>query len=188
MERMKASLLRSMTLVLRSAAASEPLMAAVRREVIAVDQEQPVSNIRTMRQVVAASIAERAFTTTLLGAFAALAMLLAIIGIYGVMSYVVTQRTHEIGVRLALGAKSSDILRLVLRQGISLAFAGLSVGLPSSLALTQFMKGLLYGVSATDPLTFGATVALLMVVALLAALVPARRATKVDPLLAIRHD
>jgi putative ABC transport system permease protein len=188
MERMKASLLRSMTLVLRSAGPSEPLIAAVRREVSAVDREQSVSNIRTMRQVVAASVAERAFTMTLLGAFAALALLLAIIGIYGVMSYVVTQRMHEIGVRLALGAKSSDILRLVLRQGISLAFAGLSVGLPASLALTQLMKGLLYGVSATDPLTFGAAAALLTAVALLAALVPARRATKVDPLRALRQD
>jgi putative ABC transport system permease protein len=164
MERMKASLLRSMTLVL------------------------PVSNIRTMRQVVAASVAERAFTTALLGAFAALALLLALIGIYGVMSYVVTQRTHEIGVRVALGARSSDILRLALMQGMRLAFAGLIVGAPASLALTQLMKGLLYGVSATDPLTFGAAAALLMAVALLAALVPARRATKVDPLVAIRNE
>jgi putative ABC transport system permease protein len=188
MERMKVSLLRSTTLVLRSAAAFEPLIAAVRREVNAVDQEQPVSNIRTMRQVVASSIAERAFTTTLLGSFAALALLLAIIGIYGVMSYIVTQRTHEIGVRLALGAKSSDILRLVLRQGMSLASAGLSVGLLASLALTQLMKGLLYSVTATDPLTFGAAAALLMVVALLATLVPARRAAKVDPMIALRCD
>jgi putative ABC transport system permease protein len=188
MERMKASLLRSMTLVLRSAAPSESLIAAVRREVSAVDREQPVSNIRTMRQVVAASVAERAFTTALLGAFAALALLLALIGIYGVMSYVVTQRTHEIGVRVALGARSSDILRLALMQGMRLAFAGLIVGAPASLALTQLMKGLLFGVSATDPLTFGAAAALLMAVALLAALVPARRATKVDPLVAIRNE
>ncbi len=188
MERMKASLLRSITLVLRSAAPSELLIAVVRRELSAVDREQPVSNIRTMRQVVAASVAERAFMTTLLGAFAALALLLALIGIYGVMSYVVTQRTHEIGVRLALGAGSSDILRLVIRQGMTLAFAGLSVGLPASLALTQLMKGLLYGVSATDPLTFAAAAALLMVVALLAALVPARRAAKVDPMVALRCE
>jgi putative ABC transport system permease protein len=188
MERMKARLLGSMTLVLRSASPSEPLIAAVQREVSAVDSEQPVSNIRTMRQVVASSVAERAFTTALLGAFAALALLLALIGIYGVMSYVVTQRTHEIGIRVALGAQRSDILRLVIRQGMALAFAGLIVGLPVSLALAQLMKGLLYGVSTTDPLTFGAAAALLMAVALLAALVPARRAMKVDPMVALRFE
>jgi len=188
MERMKASFLRSMTLVLRSAAPSEPLIAAVRREVSAVDREQPVSNIRTMRQVIAASVAERAFTTALLGAFAALALLLALIGIYGVMSYVVTQRTHEIGVRVALGARSSDILRLALMQGMRLAFAGLIVGAPASLTLTQLMKGLLYGVSATDPLTLVGVAALLALAALIACYIPARRATKVDPLVALRCD
>jgi putative ABC transport system permease protein len=188
MERMKTWLLRSMTLALRSASPAEPLIAAVQHEVSAVDREQPVSNIRTMRQVVAASVAERKFTTALLGAFAALALLLALIGIYGVMSYVVTQRTHEIGIRVALGARASDVMRLVIRQGMTLAFAGLIIGLPVSLGLAQLMKGLLYGVSATDPLTFGAAAALLMAVALLAVLVPARRAMKVDPLVALRHE
>ncbi len=153
-----------------------------------MDREQPVSNIRTMRQVVAASVAERKFTTALLGAFAALALLLALIGIYGVMSYVVTQRTHEIGIRVALGARASDVMRLVIRQGMKLAFAGLIVGLPVSFALAQLMKRLLYGVSATDPLTFVAAAALLMGVALLAALVPARRAMKVDPVIALRSE
>jgi len=188
MERMKASLLRTMTLVLRSAAPSEPLIAVVRREVSAVDREQPISNIRTMRQVVAASVAERAFTTALLGAFAALALLLAIIGIYGVMSYVVTQRAHEIGVRVALGARSSDILRLMIKQGMRLAFAGLGVGLSASLALTRLMRGLLYGVSATDPLTLILITLLLTLVALLACWIPARRAAKVDPLVALRNE
>jgi putative ABC transport system permease protein len=188
MEQMKARLLHSMTLVLRSPSPAEPLIAAVQREVTAVDREQPISNIRTMRQVVAASIAGRAFTTALLGAFAALALLLALIGIYGVMSYVVTQRTHEIGIRVALGARASDILRLVIRQGMTLAIAGLGVGLPASLALTQLMKGMLYGVSATDPLTFVAAGIVLMLVALLATLLPARRAMKVDPVVALRDE
>jgi predicted permease len=188
MERMKARLLRSMTLALRSSAPAESLTTAVQREVGAVDPEQPVSNIRTMRQVVAASVAERAFTTTLLGAFAALALLLAIIGIYGVMSYVVTQRAHEMGVRLALGAKSSDILCLVIRQGMTLAVVGLSIGLPASAGLMRLMKGLLYGVSATDPLTFCAVSALLTLVSLLATLVPALRATKADPMVALRSN
>jgi len=187
-ERVKIPLLRSMTLVLRSAASPESIIAAVQQQVCTVDREQPVSNIRTMRQVVAASVAERAFTTALLGVFAAIALLLALIGIYGVMSYAVTQRTHEIGIRIALGAQRRDILRLLIRQGMVLAIAGLSAGLPASIALTQLMKGLLYGVSATDPLTVGAAAALLMAVALLAALVPARRAMKVDPMIALRNE
>jgi putative ABC transport system permease protein len=185
---MKAKLLHSMTLVLRSPSPAEPLIAAVQREVSAVDREQPISNVRTMRQVVAASIAGRASATALLGAFAALALLLALIGIYGVMSYAVTQRTHEIGIRMALGARASDILRLVIRQGMTLAIAGLGVGLPASLALTQLMKGMLYGVSAADPLTFVAAGIVLMLVALLATLLPARRAMKVDPVVALRDE
>jgi putative ABC transport system permease protein len=188
MERMKTRLLRSTTLVLRSTAPAEPLITAVQREVSAVDREQPVSNIRTMRQVVAASVAGRAFTTTLIGAFAALALLLTVIGIYGVMSYVVTQRMHEIGVRMALGARSNDVLRLVIRQGMTLAFAGLCVGAPASLILARLMTGLLYGVSATDPLTFSVTALLLALVALAACYLPARRATKVEPMTALRRD
>jgi len=188
MDRMKIRLLRSMTLVLRSDSSSQSLIASIQREVSSVDREQPVSNIRTMRQVVAASVAERTYTTTLLGVFALLALLLALIGIYGVMSNVVTQRTHEIGIRIALGAGANDVLRLVIRQGMTLAFAGLCVGWPASFALTQLMKGLLYGVNATDPLTFGMAAVLLMAVALLAVLVPARRATKVDPMIALRNE
>ncbi len=188
MERMKMRLLGSMTLVLRSITPSEPLIDAVQSEVSEVDREQPVSNIRTMRQVVAASVAERAFTTALLGIFAALALILALIGIYGVMSYAVTQRTHEIGIRLAIGAQRSDVLRLVIRQGMTLAFIGLGVGLPASFALSQLMQGLLYGVTATDPLTICMAAALLMAVALLAVLVPARQATKVDPVIALRNE
>jgi putative ABC transport system permease protein len=188
MERMKTSLLRSMTLVLRSASAPEPLIAGVRRQVGEVDRDQPLSNIRTMRQVVAASLAQRTFTTALLGAFASLALLLALIGIYGVMSNTVAQRTHEIGIRMALGAQKRDVLRLVIGQGMLLASLGVTIGLCSAFGLTRLMQRMLYGVSPTDLPTFAVIAAVLLFAALLACWLPARRATKVDPLIALRHE
>ena len=164
------------------------LVAAVRREVSAVDREQPVFNVRSLEQVMADSISRQRFQTLLLGAFATTALLLAAIGVYGVVSYSVSQRTGEIGIRIALGARPRDVLRLVIGHGLILTVLGMALGLAGALGLTRLMGGLLFGVSANDPLTFGVTALLLTAVALSAALVPARRATKVDPLVAIRNE
>lgn len=188
MERMQPSWLRSMTLVLRSTSTPESIIAGIRHQVGEVDREQPLSNIRTMRQVVAASLAQRTFTTALLGAFASLALLLALIGVYGVLSNIVAQRTQEIGIRMALGAQRKDVIRLILRQGLPLVLSGIGLGLLAALGMTRLLTGLLYGVGATDSMTFAATTVLLFAIALLASWVPAHRATKVDPLRALRND
>jgi ABC-type antimicrobial peptide transport system permease subunit len=164
------------------------LIAAVRAQVFAIDREQPVYNARTMEQIIAGTLAQRRFLMFLLALFALLAMTLAVVGIYGVISYTVTQRTHEIGIRLALGAKAGDVLRLIVAQGLKLTLGGVVLGLAAAFGLTRWMTTLLYGVGATDPLTFAGVAALLCVVALLACWIPARRATKVDPLIALRHD
>jgi putative ABC transport system permease protein len=164
------------------------LAAALRREIGAVDAGLPVYGVRTLNQVIAESVAQRKFTMGLLAVFAVVALLLAAIGLYGVLSYTVTRRTQEIGVRMALGADRRDVLRLVVRQGMKLAFIGAGAGLAASLALTQLMKGLLFGVTANDPLTFASVALLLLAVAWLACWLPARRATKVDPMVALRCD
>ena len=164
------------------------LAAAVRREVAAVDPEQPLANVRTMGERLAESVAQRRFNMTLLGVFACVALLLAAVGVYGVMAYAVARRTHEIGVRVALGAQRGDVVRLVVRQGMWLALAGVAVGVAGAYAATRLMTGLLYGVSPTDPLTFVGVSALLTAAALLACLIPARRATKVDPMIALRYE
>jgi putative ABC transport system permease protein len=174
--------------IARTTADPASLAAAMRREIGAVDAGLPVYGVRTMNQVVAESVAQRKFTMELLAAFALSALLLAAIGLYGVLSYAVTQRTQEIGIRLALGADRRDVLRLVVRQGMKLAFIGAGLGLIASLALTRLMKGLLFSVSATDPLTFAAVTFLLLIVAWLACWIPARRATKVDPIIALRYE
>src|SRR6266498_3918774 len=164
------------------------LASAIRNEVLAIDKGQPVSEVRTMEQVRSQSVTLYSFSSALLGIFAAIALTLAAVGIYGVMSYAVTQRTREIGLRLALGAQASDALRLVIGRGMKLTLIGVTVGLVASLALTRLMKNLLIGVTATDPLTFAAIALLLMAVGLLACWIPARRATKVDPLIALKAE
>ncbi len=179
---------RSMTLILRTGGDPEGLVAAARREILAIDKDQPVADVRTMESWLAESVARTRFGTLLLGAFAGLALILAAAGIYGVMSYSVAQRRNEIGVRMALGSQARDVLRLVLGQGLALVLVGVACGVLGALALTRVMASLLYGVSATDPLTFAALALLLTVISMLACYLPARRAARVDPLTALRYD
>jgi predicted permease len=175
-------------IVVRTQTAPETLMAAVRQEVRAIDSELQISNMQTIEQIRAKSIAPLRFNLALLGIFAGIALALALVGIYGVMAYLVAQRTHEIGIRMALGASPGQVLKLVVGQGMTLAGVGVMLGLVAALGLTRLMKSLLFGVSATDPLTFIVIAALLIMVALLACWVPARRATRVDPLIALRNE
>jgi putative ABC transport system permease protein len=164
------------------------LSAAARREIQAVDRNAPASNIRTMEQYLSASVAPRRFNLRLLSIFAVAALILAGAGLYGVISHGVAQRKRELGIRIALGARACDVLKLVTGEGMALAIIGVALGLMAALALTRVMEGLLFGVSATDPLTFMVIALLLMFVALLACYIPARRATKVDPLNALKSE
>lgn len=164
------------------------LFAAIRRVVDSQNKNNVISNPQTMNQIIADSLAQQRFSMILLGAFAAVALLLASLGIYGVISYLVGQRTHELGIRIALGAQPRDVLRLVLNHGMKMALAGVALGLVVSLGLTRLMTKMLYGVSATDPATFTVITLLLISIALLACLVPAWRATQVDPLVALRDE
>jgi putative ABC transport system permease protein len=153
-----------------------------------VDEDLPISNLQTMENLISASIAQQRFYLWLMGGFAAVALLLAAVGIYGVTSYAVTQRSHEIGIRMALGAQSADVFKLVIGQGVKPALIGLTLGLIVGAALTRLMKSLLYGVSVTDALTFTLVSLFLAAIALLACYLPARRATKVDPMEALRCE
>ncbi|MBI1761613.1 MAG: ABC transporter permease [Acidobacteria bacterium] len=178
----------TMTLVARTTGDPLALSAAIRNAVLSLDKEQPVSSLRTLDQLVSTSIEQQQFSMLLLGVFAAVAMLLAAVGIYGVLSYAVTQRTHEIGIRMALGAGQREVLRLVVGQGMRLTLLGVATGLVAAFALTRLMAALLFSVSATDPLTFAAIAVLLLLVAFVACWIPARRATQVDPLIALRAE
>ncbi len=176
------------TIIVRTQTSPEALVVAVRRQVREVDPSQPIHNVRSLEQIRSESIAPERFILALVGSFAAMALVLTMVGIYGLMSYSVTQRTREIGIRMALGAQSRDVRRLVVRQGLSLALAGVAIGLVAAFALTRVMKALLFEVSSTDPITFALITLLLTVVALLACWIPARRATKVDPMVALRIE
>ena len=178
----------AMTLIAHTAAGPEQLADAMRAAVRAVDPEQPVYRVSTMEQFFSAHVATPRATMFLMGALAVAALILAAVGIYGVMAYAVTQQTHEIGIRMALGATQRNVLRLVVGQGITLTLIGEVIGLAGAFALTRLMTSLLFGVSATDPATFTVIALLLTGVALLACYIPARRATKVDPLVALRYE
>ncbi|HSB26695.1 MAG TPA: FtsX-like permease family protein, partial [Pyrinomonadaceae bacterium] len=161
---------------------------SIKQEIWKVDSQLPVTRVETMGEVSAESFAARRFNMSLLTVFAGLALVLAAIGIYGVMSYAVTQRTQEIGIRMALGARTVDVLKLVLRNGMMLVLIGIALGLVGAFALTRLMVTLLFGVTPTDTMTMGLVSAVLVVVAFLACFIPARRATKVDPLVALRYE
>jgi len=164
------------------------LIPALRDSIWKTSPDQPFYSVTTMDQLVSNSLKARRFNLALLGAFAGLALILALTGVYGVMSFVTRQRTHEIGVRVALGAKTRDIAALVLKHGFILAIIGTLIGAIAAFALTRLMSALLFGVTATDPATFALVVVLLPAVALLACYLPARRAMKIDPLVALRYE
>jgi putative ABC transport system permease protein len=179
---------RWMSLVARTQSDPAAMAQAIKQQVWKVDSQLPVTKVRTMDEVAAASFAARRFNMSLLALFAVLALVLAAVGIYGVMSYAVTQRTQEIGIRMALGAQAADVLKLIIRNGLTLTLIGVVLGMAGALALTRLMSTLLFGVTPTDALTFVAVSGVLIFVALLACYVPARRATKVDPLVALRYE
>jgi putative ABC transport system permease protein len=175
-------------LVVRTTVDPLAMAPSIRREVSTLDKDQPVSEIRTLDQAAGESEAQRQFLMVLLGIFAGLALVLAGVGIYGVLAHSVARRTHEIGIRMALGAARADVMKLVLAQGLKFALVGVLAGVAGALLLTRGLASLLFGVSPTDPVTFGLVTALLALVAFLACYIPARRATQVDPMVALRHE
>jgi predicted permease len=178
----------TMYLVARTTTAPSSLVASITSEVRSMDPNVPIFDVKTMDQRLSESLARRRFAMMALGVFAGFALMLAIVGIYGVISYSVAQRTNELGIRLALGASQFDVLRLVLSSGLRLSLIGIAFGIVLSFAVTRFLSSLLFGVRATDLFTFGALSILLVAVSLLACYLPARRATKVDPLVALRRE
>ncbi len=177
-----------MSLLVRTDSDPLSMVAAIRREVESIDKDQPISDVRTLEQRVAASVSAKRFSMLLMTIFAVVAVLLAVVGIYGVMSYSVTQNTREIGIRMALGATRKDVLALVIGNGIALTITGLALGLVVAFGVTRFMASLLYGVSATDAITFAVVATALAVVAVGACYLPAHRATKIDPMVALRYE
>ena len=179
---------RTMNIVVRTSGNPVDLIDSIRSEITSMDKELPITNVKTLDQVISDSVAPSRFSTMLLGIFAVIAVTLACIGIYGVMSCGVAQRTHEIGVRMALGAQSTQVLSMVVRQGLTLVSIGIVVGLAASFGLTRLMSSLLFGISATDPATFAGISVLLIFVSLLSCLIPALRAARVDPMVALRYE
>jgi putative ABC transport system permease protein len=180
--------LNAMMMVVHGTRGAENLPAIVRSELRKRDANIPLSNIKTMQEVLGESLGQRKFTMFLLGAFAAVGLFLAAIGTYGVLAFQVVQRTQEIGIRLALGARKTDVLKLVLHEGLILAVSGTLIGLAGVLATTRFLESLVFGISTLDLSTFGAVVAVLGAVALFACYLPALRATKVDPIVTLRYE
>jgi len=174
--------------VVRTSGAPAAVAAAARETIRALDPNLPVRNVRTLDAVLAESVAPARWSTTLLGVFAGIALLMAGLGVFGVLSFAVTQRTRELGIRIALGAAPASVRRMVVGQGLGLVGAGLALGLVGALALTRLMASLLYGVAPTDPLTYAGVGAVLVAIAFVASYLPARRATRVDPIIALRAD
>jgi len=177
-----------MTVIIKGTSDPNQLLGSVRQAVRQIDPDQPIYNPRTMGEIRAESVAPERLNLTLLAIFAGIALVLAIVGIYGVMSYSVTQRTHEIGIRKAIGAQPRDVFTMILGPGMKLALIGIGLGLVGALALTRLMASMLFGVEPTDATTFSAIAVLLTVVALLACYLPGRRATKVEPTVSLRYE
>jgi putative ABC transport system permease protein len=174
--------------VVRSSSEVSSVAAAIRQTVRSIDKDLPVTDVESFPKAVAGSVAQERFRTLLMSSFSGIALILAAVGIFGVISYSTSQRTHEIGIRIALGAQQHNVLRMILGQGTKLALLGVAAGAVAALLLTHFMASLLYGVSAIDPLTFGAVCIILLGVAVSACYIPARRAMRVDPMIALRHE
>jgi putative ABC transport system permease protein len=177
-----------MTVIVKGASEPNQLLSSIRQTVKNLDPDQPIYNPRTMGEIRAESVAPERLNLTLLSIFAGIALVLAIVGIYGVMSYSVTQRTHEIGIRMAIGASQVDVFKMILGHGMKLAFIGIGLGLLGAFGLTRLMESMLFGVEPTDITTFSAIAVLLATVALLACYLPGRRATKVEPTVSLRYE
>jgi len=177
-----------MTMIIKAAGDPNQLIAAAREQIKNIDPDQPIYNVRTMSEIRADSIAPERLNLTLMGIFGGIALVLAVVGIYGVMSYSVTQRTHEIGIRMAIGARPGDVFRMIMGHGMKLALIGVGIGLVGAFALTRLMATMLFGVEPTDKVTFASIAVLLTLVALLACYLPGRRATKVEPVISLRYE